>query len=1051
MKTLLRLSAVLILILALLSALFAAWVTWGFDLDDYREEVAALIARQTGLEVEIAGPVRHHLLRGLHLSLEGLSARHAGEEVLAVERLEASISLFGLLHRELLLRRLELQVGSLAAVRDAEGRLNLLPAPTPTAERPAESGPGGGLAAWVGQVHIDELRLLVERGSYRNLGSGLELELDGLSLGVRPIPVLWRTEMVLDDPSLVMAFSETGELQARSLVMGESRLEGVNVAFDNDHGKIDFSLTSLRLQHGTAGKPGHLHLDAQGKAALILGFDEPPEQLPATPWSAVDRVELQGVELDVAALEVITDQGRLRAQESRLEAASLPLLQDGSHLGELIARPSEGPSPLIAARGGELEIGATRLKDYALTLERGAGGLELVVEKGRLGVDPKRPQGQLRKLSARLDGAVRFGLGLRSGASEPALESLTLESGALQLDELELGKGKPWLRVEQSSLRAEALPLPLDAAQLAGLLGGKASNSKTSGAASPVLAVQGDSLRIGATWLEEYSLTLGQGERDLALVLEKMRLRIDPKQPQGEIRKLAARLDGAARFGVGLQSGEKGVSLQSLRVESAVMQVDELEVGKGNGRMRMEKTLLRGQALPLGTGDHTLAGLLARLSTHPGASLEASGTSLEMKPVRMQDFEFALGGKKGRLTVALERGRLQVEAGGKGELRRLALPISGKARLKLKKGSGGIDTLVADSLDLKSKAGVIALAAGEYRFSGAAMTAKALPLVRKGAAADWSDPARLIPALDGARVNLKVNQLEHRGQKISALALELASRKGTLHLEKLKTQLGATGLSGSGEIHFSGKAPPWRLRLAGERVPLPPLLALFDSDFKAQGTIDLDLDLRGSGLEKGRMGRRVQGRVSISGRDIRVDGIELDGLLGDLEGTRKVGLLEVGAYALAGPAGALLTHGRHYTSLATRSGHQGSSHIVALRSELRFEQGVLHAKEAAFATEKNRLAVKGSIDLRENGPLDLQIATVDSNGCPQYLEELKGTVAKPEVVKAGVLIKGVVTPIASVLKTLTKILPGDGCPEPFYTGSVKAPQGSARPLELLER
>ncbi len=415
---------------------------------------------------------------------------------------------------------------------------------------------------------------------------------------------------------------------------------------------------------------------------------------------------------------------------------------------------------------------------------------------------------------------------------------------------------------------------------------------------------------------------------------------------------------------------------------------------------------------------------------------------------RLEDYDLSLAKKKDKVAVVLNKGRLRVESGAaEAKIKRLSLRLAGKARLGVKVGTGGpaIDSIVADSLSLEAKQGVIDTVAGTYRFASATVEGRMLPLLLEGDAVEWGDPGRLLQAARGAGLTLKGEGLEHKDLTIESLVLGLASRGDTLHLEPLEARLANTALSGSGEISVRADPPPWRLRLATDRVAMAPLLALFNSTFKTSGDIALDLDLRGTGIDRIRLGREIQGRVAMSGRDIEIDGIDLDRVLSDLERTKNVGLLELGAYALAGPAGTLLAQGTHYNALFESASRKGTSRVVAMNSELRFEAGVLHTEDVAFATSKHRLAVKGSIDLEENGPLSLQIATLDADGCAIYLEEIKGTLAKPEVSQAGVVIQGVITPVTAILGTVVGILARTGCPEPFYTGIVAAPVAAPDP------
>jgi hypothetical protein len=461
--------------------------------------------------------------------------------------------------------------------------------------------------------------------------------------------------------------------------------------------------------------------------------------------------------------------------------------------------------------------------------------------------------------------------------------------------------------------------------------------------------------------------------------------------------------------------------------------------------LQLKNTRLQVRALPLPLGDKPLAALLARLPAEPSFKLKAQGASLAIAATRLEDFDLSLGNEKERVAVVLNKGRLRVEpSAADAKIKKLSLQLAGKGRLRVKAGSGGavIDSIVADSLSMEAKQGVIDTEAGAYRFAGATVEGAMLPLLLEGKTVDWADPERLLRVTRNAKLRLKGEGLEHNKLSIESLVLGLASRGDTLHMESLEARLANTTLKGSGEIRVRGDTSPWRLRLATERVALAPLLAFFNSEFKARGDIALDLDLRGAGIDRMPQGREVQGRVAMSGRDIEIDGIDLDGVLSDLERTQDVGLLELGAYALAGPAGTLLIQKSHYSALLESAGRQGTSRVEAMHSELRFEAGVLHTEDVAFATQKYRLAVKGSIDLKENGPLSLQIATLDPNGCARYMEEIKGTAAKPEVSQAGVVIKGVITPVTSILGTVAGILARGGCSEPFYTGKVAAPVGA---------
>ena len=124
MKTILRIFALLAVLTLAMLGMTAAWLTWYFDLNDYRAQIAALLSEQTGLRIELKGELDHHVLNGLQISVRDLSVHHADATIADIELLRADISLHDLLDRRLLIHDLEIVARQLRLPSGATGEPN---------------------------------------------------------------------------------------------------------------------------------------------------------------------------------------------------------------------------------------------------------------------------------------------------------------------------------------------------------------------------------------------------------------------------------------------------------------------------------------------------------------------------------------------------------------------------------------------------------------------------------------------------------------------------------------------------------------------------------------------------------------------------------------------------------------------------------------------------------------------------------------------------------------------------------------------------------------
>ncbi len=765
MKRLLRLLGWALLLFLTLFAVAATWLTWYFDLDDYRPQIAALLSERTGLQIQLDGELEHRVLNGLRLSIRDLRASHGAVTVADIESLTANLSLHDLLDRRLVFDELHIV---------ARG-VNLLTGSAPAAVASISRPTISGQPFPVDTITIRKFSIELLDGRLRKVGEDTELHLRKLAAEIRPLPIMAGMEMLLDDPSWVMRHAQQGAIRADTLSLRGMVLKDLDLTFDNDRGEVALQRFSMSILPADPAVLPALSAHVQGSGTVRLQFDEPEETLPDTPWSAIDRVGLGGVELLLNSLSLQTPQGQLTLKDARIQAPALRLWRNGRLLPGWLSVGAPDSTKPIEFTGSELAF----------------PGLKLLAFSGSM-----------------------------------------------------IGRGEePKLAIELSR---------------AGLL-----------------------------------------------------------------------LDGFTNEDF-LQSGSADIQAKA-----------ELRI--------------------------------------------TPGTKLPTEPERLL---------LTRLDVDLLNGRLDSQK-------------------------------------------------GPYTLQHARLRVSGIPLVVDGAPVMVDEPKQLSRLLADAELALELDKLSHRQRDIESIRLQLANRRDGLFVKHLEALLANTRLSGTGQLRLDGLRHPWSLRLESPRIALQPLQAFFNSPYEARGELTLDLALSGTGLNPDGLVDTLNGRLRMTGRDLQTEGIDLDMMLTHLEKSRSVGLLDLGAYALAGPAGALLSKGSDYTRLIDSASRKGTARIAQLHSELSIENGTVKTEDAAFATLQHRVAVKGSLKLGENGSLDLRIATLDPAGCARYMEEIGGTVAQPRVNQAGAVVKGVIDPLKSVIGGVLEAVTG-GCREPFYQGRVTAP-ASAEP------
>ncbi len=234
---------------------------------------------------------------------------------------------------------------------------------------------------------------------------------------------------------------------------------------------------------------------------------------------------------------------------------------------------------------------------------------------------------------------------------------------------------------------------------------------------------------------------------------------------------------------------------------------------------------------------------------------------------------------------------------------------------------------------------------------------------------------------------------------------------------------------------YSAAVPRYALEGSFTQLPIDELFKALALKQTAAGRVDLSATLSLQGKTENALRQSLAGRVSLRGKDLTLNGSDLDQAFARFEASQSFSLIDAGAFFIVGPLGLVLTKGYDFANLYQGSG--GSSRIQTLVSDWKLERGVAQAQDVAMATQANRVALQGRLDFVGERFDAVTMALVDAKGCARLKQKVGGSFRQPEVEKPNLLVS-LAGPALGLLKKGGELLLGQEC-EVFYAGSVAAP------------
>jgi len=274
-------------------------------------------------------------------------------------------------------------------------------------------------------------------------------------------------------------------------------------------------------------------------------------------------------------------------------------------------------------------------------------------------------------------------------------------------------------------------------------------------------------------------------------------------------------------------------------------------------------------------------------------------------------------------------------------------------------------------------------------------------------------------SIDSARMNMLV---------LDDIKLNVIIEDGILDVGHEEVSANGEPQQGHFYMDLSTEIPAFHIVQDINGFYIEDLLESLESDPFMKGQMDFSLDMQFSGSSSSELWLSSSGELLLKGKEMILYGTDLDRIARQFTRSQKFNLVDVSALFLAGPVGIAVTKGSDYANLIISN--KGDSSIVhEFVSSWSINSGNLIARDVAFSTNENRIAVKGSLNLWYESFNDIEFALVNDAGCAVFQQGISGSFSNPQTSDVKV--------VGTLLGPIKNIFKGKKCKNPFYEGMIK--------------
>ena len=189
-------------------------------------------------------------------------------------------------------------------------------------------------------------------------------------------------------------------------------------------------------------------------------------------------------------------------------------------------------------------------------------------------------------------------------------------------------------------------------------------------------------------------------------------------------------------------------------------------------------------------------------------------------------------------------------------------------------------------------------------------------------------------------------------------------------------------------------------------------------------------------------GRRIvmsgmDGTFALRGDNLVSYTMDLDKVLSEYASSQAFHLVDLAGYFFVGPLSTIALKGYRYGKLYYQT-QEGKGTITQFVSHWKIRNGKADAADCALATNHNRAALKGTLDLVNERYENVVVALLDDKGCAKFTQGITGSFGSPSVGTVSA-VESLAGPFLNLYRKAKRFVQGGKC-EVFYDGTVQQPR-----------
>ncbi len=320
------------------------------------------------------------------------------------------------------------------------------------------------------------------------------------------------------------------------------------------------------------------------------------------------------------------------------------------------------------------------------------------------------------------------------------------------------------------------------------------------------------------------------------------------------------------------------------------------------------------------------------------------------------------------------------------------------------------------------------------------LTAASLSLVKNSQLINqWYD-SKLQNAF--TNIELKIAKAQQDEDIFSDIDIKATQRNQKITVTPLKVRVNDTNLDADWVIDLSQPGYLSNFNFNFENLELSQLVRPDNENSIAlRGKLNGLADLSFTGLAPESIFDSLNGQILIANTEpVQLINLNVNKVLERFLESQEFGLLDIGGFVLAGPAGLLLSQGVSMQGVLSNLGaNKGNTMFGQINIDMVAENGVLKTRDVAASTQYYRFAFDGNIDLSIMAFNDFEFMILNEEGCKEYSQTLNGSLSSPEIETFRTAFDAVTGSVVGLLKSGVGLLTGGYC-ESVYDGKVAHPE-----------